>query len=520
MGNSKIRVVIVDDENRIRRGISKIIASCGDEWEIVGEFNNGKLLLEAYKENSLTIDLLVTDVKMPVMDGLTLIKELKKLTSFEAIVISGFDDFAYLQSALREGAFDYLLKPIDRDELKEQLERVKRKIEREASIEEETIVKQQYSIQNQFFLEHIWNKQSNTSEQQWIEKGFTNEKYTLVQVNIDANTLWNQSISLDDVQSLLDHKLIEYQMRYWYCVEGGALWLLLGMNNELKQYPDGYEVLLNMKHQYKESFKQTITIAISDSFMHLSKISEKKKQLLFTFFNRKINSRDQILYEKERKSEWLLKETKQQLNQLMNEIFGAMDAIDKKDKVKIFMEQFFNLLEHGASYLELNEYVQSLYKRIKYIYMKEDMNQLDAPILQEDIMFGNHFSLIKKEIFQWLDTVLENLKEIYHAKKMDPIKKAKDWIMDHIHENVTIERIAKEVYLNPTYFCELFKLQCGETVLDYITKARVKKAKELLLQTDLKIYEVAQKVGYSDTKYFSKLFKRYDGSLPSKYKER
>jgi two-component system response regulator YesN len=74
--------------------------------------------------------------------------------------------------------------------------------------------------------------------------------------------------------------------------------------------------------------------------------------------------------------------------------------------------------------------------------------------------------------------------------------------------------------MNPTYFCEFFKNQTGETVLDYVTRIRIEKARELLLKTDLKIYDISIKVGYTDTKYFSKLFKKHYGEVPSKFKER
>jgi two-component system response regulator YesN len=86
--------------------------------------------------------------------------------------------------------------------------------------------------------------------------------------------------------------------------------------------------------------------------------------------------------------------------------------------------------------------------------------------------------------------------------------------------NITIEKIAREIPMNPTYFCEYFKSQTGVTILDYVTKTRLEKAKELLVTSDLKIYDIAEQVGYADTKYFSKLFKKYYGEVPSKFKEK
>lgn len=103
--------------------------------------------------------------------------------------------------------------------------------------------------------------------------------------------------------------------------------------------------------------------------------------------------------------------------------------------------------------------------------------------------------------------------------KLSPVEKAKEWIQSHIEESVTIQMVADHVHMNPTYFCELFKLQTGETVHDYLTRKRMEAASKLVLTSDHKLAEIAQMVGYKDVKYFSRQFKKHYGILPSKYKE-
>ena len=102
---------------------------------------------------------------------------------------------------------------------------------------------------------------------------------------------------------------------------------------------------------------------------------------------------------------------------------------------------------------------------------------------------------------------------------MERIQKAKDYIQDHLGESITIKLIAQQVYMSPTYFSVYFKEQTGETILDYITKTRLKKATDLLETTDLKIYDIAVQLGYQDTKYFSRLFRQWYGYTPSQYRE-
>jgi two-component system response regulator YesN len=130
-----------------------------------------------------------------------------------------------------------------------------------------------------------------------------------------------------------------------------------------------------------------------------------------------------------------------------------------------------------------------------------------------------NLSQLKEGIKEWVTSLVNRLMEM-EASHSDPISKAKEWILHNLSESITIKKVADHVYLNPTYFCEYFKTQTGETVLSYVTKTRLKRAMELLEKTDLKIYDVSVSVGYQDTKYFSRLFKQWTSQSPSQYREK
>src|SRR3954447_10003749 len=160
-----IRTVIVDDEGRIRRGIERMVRSLGDEWEIVGTFSDGLEVYEAVLNQSLSFDLLISDIRMPEMDGLTLNKKLKNHLSFLTIFISRFDDFEYLQTALRDGAVNYILKPIDKEQFQIQMDEVKQKIQmlykekQEWHIMQEKASQLEYTKQLQLLSEMTWNEE-------------------------------------------------------------------------------------------------------------------------------------------------------------------------------------------------------------------------------------------------------------------------------------------------------------------------------------------------------------------------
>lgn len=118
-----INIVLVDDEERILRGLSLIIKRLGEQYDVVGSFENAANALEFVKHNS--IDVLISDIKMPEMDGLTLVKEVKKVQpEIHCVMLSGYNDYEFVRTAFVNGAIDYLLKPVDDDELKKILSRV------------------------------------------------------------------------------------------------------------------------------------------------------------------------------------------------------------------------------------------------------------------------------------------------------------------------------------------------------------------------------------------------------------
>lgn len=155
--NGNIKVVIVDDESRIRQGIERLILSNGDEWEVVGTYLNGFECLKNIEACNLHFDVLFTDMKMPVMSGLELLARLNEMTgkSFHSVVISGYDDFKFIQSAMREGAMDYLLKPIDREEMQKCLNKIKATILKNAQLFQANTKNISIELATQWIQEHL-----------------------------------------------------------------------------------------------------------------------------------------------------------------------------------------------------------------------------------------------------------------------------------------------------------------------------------------------------------------------------
>jgi len=533
---STIKTIIVDDEARIRRGIERIVLSCGEEWEIVGTFSNGLVAYEAIINHHVEVDLLITDVQMPEMDGLTLIKKLKRDFSFFSIIISGYDDFQYLQTAIREGAINYLLKPVDREQFRLQMQETKEKINLKRIQQESLIELQQRAShgaktkQLHLLSEVTWNVDSDLSMFEWT-KQFPMGKYVLMNIAVDMTFSktseqmekdlknWNMTI-----ENVFEELLSNYNnMKSWYWRKGKLnFWMLLFDEGEASDsifISETHQFALQLKNTVQRSSPFTISIAIGTEFDDLLLLPNFRDQLTSLLQFRLIKGGNHIFIIDE--NSFLDEKPKgisTSINKSIEKIVHSMD-IRSENEVKNALKLFFLQIEELPSPILIQETVCNLLINIIKIWMDQNATGEDL-ILEAVYMTKNasNFSQLKDSVKHWVLDILGKVQDLT-VQRPDSLLLAKEWIINNLNENITIKKLASIVYMYPTYFCEYFKNQTGETVLDYVTKCRMDKAKELLKMNEMKIYEVSIKVGYQDTKYFSRLFKQWTRSSPSEYRE-
>ncbi|MFC7686704.1 helix-turn-helix domain-containing protein [Ureibacillus sp. GCM10028918] len=541
MSLKQIKTIIVDDENRIRRGIEKLVLSCGEEWNVVATFGDGQELLDSYQAEPIEFDILITDVRMPIMDGLTLIKEMKKLTSFSPMVISGFDDFSYLQTALREGALDYLIKPIDREEFRIQLETLKEKIMIKWQNQEELEIMEKQSSELAYMKQvKILNEITNGYEIDVSIMDWTNDFpagiYTLMYITIDQVLSHSRSMEKNEWktwilahENIFNEMLSEYKHKYWkWKGEGAAFWILICSSNDNSNNfkNEVYEFAISLKNNVEKYTLFSNTIAISHVFTDLSLLSTVTKDVLALMQYRLIYGENQILQQDMEQQLILEKSETKHANELQQAIHRIIQSLERMNEGELIknVTMFAKELQTLRVPSEIKLFVQSLsIQMINYLIkhtprLSNDLLDIqDTSRLLKNI--GN-FAELNEEIKEWVMAVFNKLVIVNEEKVLNQVEVARSWIVENMKESITIEKIARQVYMNPTYFCEYFKNQTGETVHEFVTSTRISKARELLLTTNLKVYEISELVGYADTKYFSKLFKKYYGELPSKYKEK
>nr|WP_263327644.1 helix-turn-helix domain-containing protein [Neobacillus sp. Marseille-Q6967] len=529
MNTKQVKTIVVDDESRIRRGIERLVQSCSDEFEIVGSFPSGIECLNNYHQGELEFDLLITDIKMPGMDGLDLIKELKNFVSFEAVVISGFNDFKYLQTAIREGAVDYMVKPIIRDDFREQLQRVKEKIQHkraEAARLEEMDSELNFVKQSQLLNEFVRGLDRDLSELEWT-RDFPLGNYFLLNISKDDTSAINPehvSISVENViMDFLKQNYTNTNCPFWlWKGEGSCFWVLL--QNKDNEENLAYSLAKKLQSKIRSNTHQSNTIAVSEMFQDLTLLPSVRDNLHSLLQFRLIYGENQVYsFSSIERNNKVIKNDSKGLEVIINKILQSLERFQMDGVTHDLLRQFLKDLEKLNSPQEIERNIQLLTVQVVNYLLKYSYKKDEIPLIHEALHLTKraaNFQSLRRNLIDWMQKVFSSLDQINKKELADPVKISKQWILDNLGENITIEKIAREIPMNPTYFCEFFKNQTGETVLDFVTKTRIEKAKELLLTTDLKIYDISEKVGYSDTKYFSKLFKKYFGEVPSKYKEK
>lgn len=412
-----MRIIVVDDDKIIRMGLMKILNKTFENHEVVGDFQNGALALDYLKENEGQVDLVITDIKMPVMTGIEFVKksisELKSPPIF--LVLSGYDEFTYVRDTMKYGAFNYLLKPIKKDELKKVVEEVEIKLN-ELTRKDKIMNKSIEVIKKDFF------------------------KYLLFS---------NSEINLKTDKTLLEN--IQLDENYYYKM-----------------------IVLPINREDKESNNKIIGEYIKEIA-----IVDDKIEYLYFYFNDNVYI---IFY-------FNINEIK--------DINIVKEQIDIKTDIFIENEMSVFILKCTDKVWELREY-SKLVRKVK-----------------ENMIYNKKIKKYFLEDLDELSEILEDDKNLYSATS---IKLAIQFITNNFDKNITLKDVADEVYLSQNYLSELFKKETGEGFYEFLSNYRIKRAKEILLTTNLKIYEVAESVGYNDSITFGRAFKKITGVTPNNFR--
>lgn len=539
---NEIKVFLVEDEMVIRRGIKNSIDWEKEGYIFCGEASDGELAYPMIiKEKP---DILITDIRMPFMDGLELCKLVKKeLPNIKILILSGYDEFDYAKEAIRLGVTEYLLKPISSGKLLEALNGVSESIRREK--EDKDLVRK-YMEEMRENTEHEKQKffeqmiAGNLSMADALETGKKYEmnlsagmynlllfRFTLGEENRKSGELLGEAEYA--IEKLTER--LEYVFEFQRGVEGWAF-LLMADNEEQMS-----ERVKELSKDLEEIMKNYSTIAyfggIGQPVARLRELEESFREAeralaaRFTMeLNRIISVEDirmaqnvDTLDDIEITSFGEIEKTRTMLEKFLNN--GAEDEIDE------FVDVYINELPEEnlksvlmRQYIIMDAYIvmMSFCEKIEGI---EGEMQAQSEELKNSMKTIQTLEEIKNYIRMLLKKIIGVRDTIIGRRYSDIIEIAKDQIRKtYMSDEISLNTIAAEVGMSPSYFSSIFSKEMGKTFVEYLTEIRMDRAKELLMCSSMKISEIGYEVGYKDPHYFSYIFKKTQNCTPKEFRAR
>ena len=526
-----LNLIIVDDEKTTRDSLESYIPWKELGIDRVATAKNGVAALELAEK--LPPDIILSDVRMPKMDGIELAINIRLLyPDCKIIFLSGYSDKEYLMSAINLKAVSYIEKPIQIDEIKAVIletvalcnEEKEKKAHSDKIVnilnENEPLILQDIALG---LIKDSPDTAAITEKYEDIFKGLSEEaRYTVFSINL----WWLQSVN-NDIRTDCRRKLL----KALNCARDLPFTVLAGFTNEAnivvitaratdEELTDIQvsKILQTLIVPYgADTFSLSIGIGSTGSDItalqasYSSALSAAKKQ--FYYDTRNIFEYSELTGSTIEIDKSIYPQFKDFLKR--QDIKGAVNivlavnniAAEKKDiDVNKVKNIFFNLLLVIFEVARENHYINKTPdNEKKYIWLEIDA----IPTL----------SSLKKYVLSHLETLLDR------SPEKDSVSRKLHVIMKFVHENysqnsLTIQDIARNVFLSETYLCAFFKKATGKTLNEYITEVRIEKSKELLKDSNIKLYEVATRIGFSDANYFSTLFKKYTSCTPSEFRER
>lgn len=503
------KLLIVDDERIEREGIKMLLRTMDEELEIL-EASNGKLAYQMLKNQK--VDLLLTDIKMPFMSGLDLVKLVRELNpDMQIAIFSGFGEFTYAQEAIKYGVTDYILKPVKpqefRQTMKAMLENCRRKEEEEEEKRNNTYFLYKYSLQRYLFtgkseyIEKIAGEEAAGSDKKHNISNIQN----MMLLDIDTSFFEEHGKELaEQLQKDMGRK-IEYLNLNMHQM------LLIFFRSATDNYPRIAKVISDM---IQGRYGVKCYIAVS-KILRGPEEYPKAYQDLETQMENKFYCSDKTIFLYEEENEQNI-----QGEQRTDYQKKIKESIKLKDITHLWDYYEKLLAQIRAESMDSQMYVKFIFSElVRDLY--EEMQALGSSRMKEAveaIYQAGNLSGICKITEECIQEFEKKSMQTENGVRSD-IDQVKKYIAYHVNEDLSIDKLASKVYLSQGYLSYIFKKETGMNLSRYIKQCRMEKAKELLKTTNMKIVQICERVGFSNVSYFCQSFREYCGISPDKYRK-
>lgn len=520
------KILVIDDEPIVRLAIRSLVDWNKYGYVIEAEESNGRLGLDSFSKNPT--DIIIVDINMPIMNGLDFIRELHKYPNFPCVVVlSAYNDYNLVREAFKLGASDYILKS---DMNGENLIKVINSLDIKTISEES---------QNNKYL-----KEAVIRELLFGQKTNLEIENIIIPLNLKfhSKNLMVIYILVDDYYNVCK-RYDENSLKEFMEVVNNVLIQILSKLNRGEAVivsPDEYaiifsfeecskatiidlqnQLLLDIRYNLKNYVNIGVTIGVSSIRNDFSFISILYKEAVKNARYRYYNGKGKNIFPSDVKMfnnvpcnvATEQKKLISALNYLdKDKIFNELDIIFKK--MRTYLPEI--LEEKHLYYVEIlyliKNYISSINEELfEVLGVKENLERNIAELETEEEIIKWITDLVKE-----LVVFLENREEMKFTRN---ILSAIKFIKQNYKSNISLKMVADQVELSESYFSFSFSKQIGESFSDFLTKIRIEKAKELILNTNLKMYEICENVGYNHEEHFSRIFKKFTGYSPNNFKK-
>jgi len=537
------KVVLVDDEILTREAIGE-----NTPWEeagftLAGTAENGKEAIKVIE--SVRPELVITDITMPVMNGLDLTKYIKEnYPDTSVIIISGYNEFEYAKKALSYGVMEYLLKPFTPDELIDILNKAREDLSKRIGEEEEIeSLKAEQEINKsklqKLFVKDLLEGRATSrnliSQMENFGMSAVHKYQAVVFVTIsNAGTFYvNQKQNADDGDELLHFaianiigELIEGMdgiLQFIGTDEKGIYVFSADSVPELKERIDhvGQQIVGNIRKYLHVEISLIIGRFVEDITDWSISYNSARKTMKNVFSNTK----DIIIYAEERENKEVAAGDKDEEVLLTTYADGIIECLKQGDSKKLHSDSNRLFAELRDCHRERNDILFRIQNIAFAILMQlktilDPASQLRAQNHEffQNIQHCRHISELEQQFNEFLDFIQDQLLVSYMSVNQKLAFQAKDYIeKNYTREDLTLNDVCTYLGMSPSYFSVVYKNETGETFGETMTRVRMERAKELLHDPARKNYEIAELVGFADPHYFGSVFKKYTGMTPTEY---
>ena len=524
-----LKVMLVDDEPFILQGLKILIDWEKEGYEIVAALSNGKEALDYLKENE--VDLIISDIQMPVMTGLELLETIQKegLSQARFAILTGFDDFSYAQRAIKNNSMDYILKPVQKKDILallrnvSNLEKVNKEKEGDRKKMEDAylarnviaLIKGKYDESN---IEYVKKHMQLSGKIRYVDIELVGELKESDEDDYDMRMLQHQlhNACRDVQKENLNHFIFDvsydessYDVGFIYCEN---------MATRYDMTDDDY--LEGLTKKIEGVLLKPVRMICGKKVNDVSQIAKSYSSCrMLNSIKGFHNEKRVYIYEDEvqieQKSAYLCKKS-------LDECIAAIEKNEKNQIEKSVEKLYEEMYNVGENYNLVNLNINYLLFQLIHLASEQDDNVNQEEVIQyiSENSFENSLSRGSREhmknfALQYADYLMSLRKNVSRGI-LSSIEKD---ISEHYAENISLRNLGEKYYMNSSYLGQVFRKKYNVSFKDYLTNIRINEAAKMLLMSDKKINQIAEEVGYMDCDYFIRKFIEIKGCTPSKYRK-